>query len=244
MFLFRSRRAAVIGLLGVVVTGAESIAQSPVGRSRAQLESRARLADSLGRTDEATRLRARLRNGDFLVGDRVLASYEGPGLQRADTLVVQSGKLLRLGTPLGDLDVTGLLLSEVGDSIASRVTKYYRDEVVHVVPLLRLSIVGAVRLPGFYYARADMPLGDVIMRTGGADQLSDLRKVTVNRGDEVIWANQEVQSALRDGRTLAALGLEPGDEIVVGSHTSRWTTVLQYGAPIVTALVISLFIRR
>ena len=244
MLWFRSRHAALAGLLGVVLAGAESVAQSPVGRNRAQLEARAQVADSLGRTDEANRLRARLRQGDFLVGDRVMATFEGPGLQRADTLIVQAGKILRLGAPLGDLDVTGLLLSEVGDSITVRVTKYYRDEVVHVTPLLRLSIAGAVRLPGFYYARADMPLGDVIMRTGGADQVSDLRNVTVNRGTEVLWGNQEVQSALRDGRTLAALGLEPGDEIFVGAHTNHWSMILQYGAPIVTAIVISLVVRR
>jgi hypothetical protein len=211
----------LIGLF-VAVLSATASAQSSgraVHPGRQTLEFRARRADSAGHPDEAKRIRARLEQGDFLVGDRVVAAYEGRGLGRTDTLVVQANRILRLGDPLGDLDLYGVLLFELEDSLSARLGKYYRNATVHVKPLLRLAISGTVRSPGFYYAAADMPLGDVIMRSGGSDPASDFGNIVVRRGTEVVWPRDQVQTAIREGRTVASLSLEPGDEIVVGARS-------------------------
>lgn len=248
MLWLRTRRAPALGLAATLLFTSSVLAQragtKPVGQTRAELEARARRADSLRQTEEAFRLRARLQNGDFEVGDRMYAVYEGVNLTRADSLVVQSGKIIRLGEPMGDLSVHGLLVAEVADSIRSRVEKYFRGEVVHVIPLLRLSISGAVRAPGFYYAGSDARLSDVIMRVG-QDQNSDLSKVTIKRREQVLWAAADVQAALRDGLTLEYLGIEPGDDIIVGAQQSKgFGMFINVLVPTLSALLIGVIVRR
>ena len=240
----RTRRAPLVGLLVGIFFGTSAAAQSPdrlIDQSRAQLTARARLADSLHRTEEAFRIRARLQNGDFEVGDRMFATYEGAGLQRADTLMVQAGRIIRLGEPMGDLKVEGLLVSELADSIRGRIDKYFKNEVIHVIPLLRLTVTGAVGAPGFYYARSDARLSELLMRVGGQGQSSDLSKITVKRGEQVLWTPPDVSAALRDGLTLEYLGLETGDEINVGAASTgkgfglAW---MQIVIPLLSALLI------
>jgi hypothetical protein len=237
---------AMVGLLGL--HGA--LAQKPDGsdlkpKTRADLARMAKTADSLGRREEAYGIRTRLREGDFEVGDQILVSYEGLGLKANDSLVVQAGKVLRLGQSMGDLNLTGVLRSEIKDSIEARVARYYRNETVHVTPLLRLSVSGAVKVAGFYYERPDRPLSDLIMRTGGQDQAADLRKVEIKRGDRVFLQREDVVTALADGMTLDQLELEPGDEVVVGTKMSnKWITVLQYTVPITTAILLTFLYRR
>jgi SLBB domain-containing protein len=247
-----SRRLLSFGLVCLVLGANRGSAQVtaptrlPTLDSRAALIARARAADSLGRTDESFLLHTRLRDGDFQVGDRLLVAFEGLGLQRFDTLVVQDGKLLRLGQPMGDLSVNGLLRFEVGDSISARAAKYFKNETVTTTPLVRLAVSGAVRAPGYYYARRDSPLGDVIMRSGGQDAAADLRNVVIKRGPSILWAKEDVMSALDDGLTIERLNLEPGDEIVVGSRASanKWLPFVQYGIPLLSAILIPILIQR
>lgn len=247
-----SRCLLFFGLFGLFAAS-RSEAQGSAGplrpsapESRAALIERARAADSLGRRDESFLLHSRLRDGDFEVGDRIIVSFEGLGLQRFDTLVVQAGKIVRLGEPMGDLNVNGLLRFELGDSISARVAKYFKNETVHATPLVRLSISGPVRAPGFYYARRDSPLSDIIMRSGGQDASADMRNIVIKRGSEILWSKEDVMSALDDGLTLDRLNLEPGDEIVVGSRAfaNRWIAILQYGLPLASAILIPFIIQR
>lgn len=247
------RHAQILRLLAALFVAAPrlSAAQSrdpkPLpNESRAQLIAKARSADSLGRKQEAFLLQKRLTDGDFEVGARIIATYEGLGLNRQnETLTVQTGKILKLGDQMGDLSVTGMLRFELYDSVAARVAKYYRNEVVHVIPLVRLSLAGAVRAPGSHYARGDTPLSDFITRTGSPDGSADLSNVIINRGQQPLWGKQDVQSALADGLTIDGLALEPGDEIVVGARSqgNRWITVLQVGVPLV-ALLVTLLVKR
>jgi len=245
----RLRPYAFAGVLAITLLGAGAQAQGTTVRQgvhpdRVRLEERLRAADSAGRRDDASRLRARLQNGDFKVGDRVIVTYEGVRSQAGDTLVVQSGRSLRLGEPMGDLDLNGVLRFELPDSVSNRVTKYFKNAVVHVTPLVRISVSGAVRSPGYYYARTDTPLSDLITRTAGQDQSTDLSDVTVKRGDELLWAGPEVQGAFRDGLTLEGLGLTTGDDVLVGARTNRWPMIAQFGIPILSALAVTLLIRR
>ena len=243
------RHVALVGFLGtsffpITLEGQDAAIRRDLHPERVKLEAWARRADSEGLPAEATRVRSRLVDGDFKVGDRVIVTYEGLKTQGGDTLVVQSGKVLRLGEPLGDLDLRGVLRFELPDSVAHRVSKYFKSATVRVTPLLRLSVSGAVRLPGYYYARADTPLSDLITRTAGQDQTTDLGDVVVKRDEEVIWNSSDVRKAFREGGTLESLGLVTGDEITVGARAHPWPAILQYAVPIVSALVLSLLLRR
>src|SRR6516162_5247567 len=119
-----ARSAAFIVSLGLFA-GRGAFAQTPEStqpaKTRDDLVRMARVADSLGRKEEAFSIRARLRDGDFGVGDRIVVSYEGPVLSKLnDTLVVQDGRIVRMGEPMGDLSLSGVLRAELKDSINTR----------------------------------------------------------------------------------------------------------------------------
>jgi hypothetical protein len=255
MFLVRSRHALLGLLLTIVsldarVTAAQTATRPRPGEvTRAQLEERLRQADSLGRKEEAFLLRTRLRDGDFEVGDQILVSYEGLGLTRRDTLIVGSDRVVRLSPPMGDLSLTGILRFELRDSIVNRVNRYFRNEVVIVTPLLRINVSGAVRAPGFYFARPDALLSDIIMRSAGQDQTTDLRNVVIKRGDNIVWSNEDVQAALGDGMTIEGLALEPGDEVVVGAKApaaaqGNRQALMQLGLTLLSAILVPIILRR
>lgn len=246
---------ALVGALSAVLlahaVAAQSSGEKRVAETRAELMARARVADSLGRREEAFQLRARLNDGDFDVGDVILASYEGPqplGLNGRDSLIVTASRLLSMKAPLGDIDIHGVLRSEITDLITQRVAKYYKDEVVRVTPLLRLSVSGAARAPGFFQVRPDEPLSDVIMRAGQA-QGADLRNVEIRRGDQTVWQRDDVQTALSEGLTVDQLTLQAGDEVVIGTdpggaNRAVWMYAAQIGVTVVSALLISFLYRR
>ncbi len=248
------RRVALAGALGPLLltqrVAGQAPGEKPVTDSRVQLMARVRVADSLGRREEAFQLRTRLNEGDFEVGDVIIATYEGPqlGLNRRDSLVVAAGRVLSMQSPLGDLDLRGVLRAEVADIITQRVAKYFKDEVVRVVPLLRLTVSGAARSPGFYQVRPDDPLSTVIMRAGQGPN-ADMKNVVVKRGELTVWSNADVQTAFSDGLTVEQLNLEPGDEINIGADASisgrgAWTYVFQIGATVVSAFIVQYLIRR
>jgi hypothetical protein len=226
---------------------AQTPAGSPgAGTERARLIERLKVADSLGLQNEAFVIRARLRDGDFEVGDRIEVTYEGEKAPRSDSvLAVASGRIVRLGEPMGDLNLTGVLRSELQDSVAARVDKYYRAVNVHVTSRLRLTVLGGVRAPGPLYARVDTPLSEVIMRAGGQDPMTDLTNVVIKRSGQIVLERRDVQAALTDGLTVERLGLLAGDEIVVGTKApaNRWMLWLQIGLPLL-AIAIPLATRR
>jgi hypothetical protein len=246
------RRVALTGALGVVLLSQRVAAQSPaekrVNETRTQLMARARVADSLGRREEAFQLRSRLNEGDFDVGDVIIASYEGLGLTGRDSLIVTAGRVLTMKAPLGDLDLHGVLRSEVSDLITLRVAKYFKSEVVRVTPMLRLQVSGAARSPGFYQARPDEPLSDVIMRAGQGPG-ADMRNVEIKRGDVTVWQRADVQTAFSDGLTVEQLDLQAGDEVVIGADTSitsrpGWTLMVSIGTTVLSALLVAYLYRR
>jgi hypothetical protein len=229
----------------VAPAGAQTPAGSPIPDvTRAQLVAKARSADSLGRHEEAFLLRTRLRDGDFDVGDQIIFVMEGgavTGGYKRDSLVVQTGRQVKLGEPLGNLDLTGVLRFEVDSVLRARVGKYYKNVVVSATPLIRLAVSGTGAHAGFYHFPPDIPLSDIVMKTaGGGTQPADLHDISIKRGEKVLWAGPDITTALADGMTIDKLGLESGDEIVIGAQGTRgWTTVLQYAIPLVTAIVIS-----
>ena len=247
MYSLRSHLVLPVWLLlaPLSVTAAQPSPGPDKPNERAQLLERLKVADSLGLKTEAFVIRARLRDGDFVVGDRIDVRYEGVPISRSDSLVVESGRVVRLGEPMGDLGLTGVLRSELQDSVTARVDKYYRSEKVHVTSRLRLTVLGGVRSPGPLYARVDTPLSEVIMRAGGQDPNTDLTNVIIKRAGQVVMERRDVQTALTDGLTVERLGLLAGDEIVVGTRPpgNRWLLWVQIALPVL-AIAIPLAVRR
>jgi polysaccharide export outer membrane protein len=221
--LAAARFAALVLVCGLV-PGVLSAQRRPVSRN--ELESAAKSAEAAGQRAQASRLRQRLKDGDFQPGHRIVLSVEGDSAL-TDTFTVRADrKLLVPNLPLISLD--GVLESELEPYLQKELARYIRNPTVRVEPLLQLAVLGSVGQPGFYALPTDVTLGDALMQAGGPAQNADVRKMVVRRGSSTAVSKDDVHEAIRLGETLSDLGIRPGDELYVPdkSDGTKWTKVL------------------
>lgn len=182
------------------------------------------LADRLSRGSESDRarasdLRVRLREGDFRPGDRIQLLIEG-NVTESDTVPVTAGSKINL-KDIGEISLAGVLRSELQAKMSSVISKYIKDARVRATPLVRMSILGPVGKPGFYFMPPDIPLSEAIMRAGGPGGNADLKKSVIRRGSDELYDSRNTQTALNEGLTLDQLSLRDGDSIEVGTQSTR-----------------------
>lgn len=174
---------------------------------------------------EAEELRARLREGDFRGGDRIALSVRGDSAL-TDTFSVRPDRTLKLAT-LPEVDLRGVLRSELQDHLTKHVARFLRDPVVEARALIRVGLLGEVDRPGYYFIATDGLVSDAIMLAGGPTRDADLTRTSVRRGTIELWEREQLRQALIEGTTLDQLGLRSGDEIIIGQRRRRWESVLR-----------------
>ena len=210
----------------------ESVLESP-GYSQALREDAAQSAELI---------RARLEEGDFRVGDRIVVRLEGTRAGAIpDTLLVEEGPALDIPN-LGLIPLEGVLRSELQEHLTQEFGRYIRDPTLTAQSLIRLSVQGAVGQPGFYVFPSEMLLSDVLMRAGGPGPTSDLEDIRIRRGPTELMTGPEVQSALDDGRSLDQLGLQAGDELTVPAEPEQswWPQVIRWGVVITSTILLGI----
>ncbi|MGI8510468.1 MAG: polysaccharide biosynthesis/export family protein [Gemmatimonadaceae bacterium] len=174
---------------------------------------------------------------EFHPGDRIALTVEGLSAPNAapgqgpnmisDTAVVREGQTLRFPT-IGDISLVGVRRPDLEKYLTQQFSKFVRDPVVHATPLVRVAVLGQVGRPGFYSFPSDIPLSEVVMRSGGPTGESDLNKTVVKRATKTVIGKDQIASALVNGSTLDDLRVAPGDEIVVGEKSHfNFNTILQ-----------------
>lgn len=246
MFRFGARlerRLPVFALVMAALFGHTPQAHAqkvPVGgeqrASRAQLTERkstverqlgsARSGDRARLQEELSTLRARLEAGDFRPGDRFVLSLRQDSV-RSDTLVVRDS--LRVAVlNLPEFSVAGVLLSELEDKLSAHVARFLRNAVVRTTLLTRVSVTGAVRSPGFYYAVPDRPINDLLTSAGGPLPESDLNKITITRVGRTLLRSKDAKKVIEEGRTLEQLDVQSGDTVHVPLKKKiNWQMVIQ-----------------
>ena len=114
---------------------------------------------------QAATIRARLRDGDFDVGDRILLAVRGDSTI-GDTVTVRAGRMIRLAN-MPDISLQGVLRSELQDYLTTQLARYIKRPDVQTTSLVRVAVMGSVAKPGFYQLPADIALADAIMIAGG-----------------------------------------------------------------------------
>jgi protein involved in polysaccharide export with SLBB domain len=166
-------------------------------------------------------VRARLSEGDFQVGDRVvLMVQQEPDM--SDTLTVRAGRVVTIPV-VGDLSLHGVLRAELNDHMQTHIARFVRDPTVRTETLIRVLVQGAVSSPGFYLVPADRLLTDVLTFAGGPGGDADLTDVRVERSGVRIWEGEALQAAIIQGRTLDHLNIQAGDRIFVPTRVERST---------------------
>jgi protein involved in polysaccharide export with SLBB domain len=232
--------------IAVLLAGATGVAGAQIYETMQPMATRAdltALAERLSRGDQtqqnqASALRARLRDGDFRPGDRIALTIEGNVVVN-DTVPVAAGSKVTL-TDIGDVSLAGVLRSELQPHMVAHLAKYIKDARVRATPLVSLSVLGPVGRPGFYFMPPDIPLTDAVMRAGGPGGTADLSRSKIKRGTEELYDSRNTQTALTEGLTLDQLSLRSGDQIVVGTQTTRnWQSIASV-VSVVTSLVFAL----
>jgi len=194
--------------------------------TRADLTS---MADRLSRgspedRSRASGLRARLRDGDFQPGDRIRLVLDG-AVTQDDTIPVSAGSRIRL-KDVGEISLAGILRSELQGHMTKELGRYIKDVRVQATPLVRLSVLGPVGKPGFFYMPSDIPITEAIMRAGGPSGSADLKKTVVRRNTTELYDSRNTRRALNEGLTLDQLSLRDGDSIEVGEKSgSNWQKI-------------------
>ena len=220
-------------------SSAQQVASS---NARNALESRAARAESVAALDsetaavraerraEASALRARLRDGDFHVGDRITVNVTGEPTM-SNTYTVRSGNVLEIPS-VGEISLHGVLRSELHDVLQREIGRYIKQPEIQVTMLVNVGILGAIGRPGFYGVAPDAALTDVLMTAGGPTGNTDFARSRIMRGASEFASADKVRRLLEENMTIDQLGLQSGDQIVIGERTNRWQSL-----PLVVSIV-------
>ena len=127
---------------------------------------------------------------------------------------------------IGKVNVTRFTSESLEGYLEEEYASFLRNPMVQTLPLIRVSVLGNVRLPGLYRVEPDRPLWDVIALAGGPTERGDVTRLLVMRGRQVI--NKDLLVAYEEGVSLKEVGIESGDQIVVPNYKGPfpWGTML------------------
>lgn len=237
-----SVRAAALAFFVVQGVAAPSVAAAqsagPQRASRAQLSERiATLETQLaGNTlkgsarsaaqAEVGAIRLRLQSGDFRVGDRFVLTLR-QDVERTDTVSVRDSlKAAVLNLP--EINLAGVLRSELEDRMSSHVARFLRNASVKTSVLTRVAVTGAVLRPGFIYVAPDRPINDLVTLAGGPAPTANLDQIVVSRGSIELLSAKASKKVVKEGRTLESLDVQSGDEVRVPTKRKiNWQLVIQ-----------------
>lgn len=194
----------------------EKPGRPPAQATRAELE--ALLAGPGATGLDASAIRARLRDGDLQVGDRIILRVLEDSTF-TDTFVVRAGRTVELPN-IPAVSVQGVLRSELDSVLTGHIGKYVRNPTVEVTSLVRIGVLGGVSSPGYYSLPADMLVTDAIMFAGGPSGAAKIDDTVIMRGAEIILNEKETRLSIQQGQTLDQANLQGGDEIRVGVDNS------------------------
>ena len=209
----------------VSIAAAQTAPSTRVYATRADLESRLDFLDRAANStaysdglrgrarDEATTIRTRLEQGDFQVGDRVMVAVENEA-ELSDTFTVTTGPLLRLPV-VGDVTLSGVLRADLESHLATALSRFLRDPRLRARSMIRIAVDGAVTRPGFQTVPSEIVLADALTIAGGASPNARMDKLRVTRNGRTVLTSQQIEDALREGRTIDQLGVQAGDRLEV-----------------------------
>lgn len=185
---------------------------------------------------DAVALRQRLRNGDFLPGDRIYVVVLGDSAL-TDTFTVRGDRRLLLPN-IPDITLAGVLDSELGGFLTTELSRYIKNPVVAATGMVRLTLTGGMARNGFLTFPVDQAITDVLMTAGGIGPGARLDLTEVKRSGKVLIDKKQFQEAVRLARTVGDLSLRDGDEIYVPPATTTsgvqtWIKVLGVITPFI-----------
>jgi protein involved in polysaccharide export with SLBB domain len=119
---------------------------------------------------------------------------------------------------VGKVPAQGLTADALTDTLVSRYSAFIKNPMIMVTPRFRVTILGAVKMPGSYWVSGAENVTDLIAMAGGLAEKAAMERTKVTRGNKVIVVN--AAQYIRTGKTLDDIGIQSGDIVVV--PRSRW----------------------
>ncbi|MEP6835921.1 MAG: polysaccharide biosynthesis/export family protein [Gemmatimonas sp.] len=169
----------------------------------------------------------RLNNGDFKTGDLLVITVNVEDKPIVDTATVRDNGKISIQR-FQDLQVAGLLRSEVQGAVKKHVDTWYKISDVRVNFSTRLTVSGAVNQAGPISISPDRPLSEVIVLAHGGQPNAKLDQLEVKRAGRTIISTKASKRMLIDGKTIEQVGIQSGDEVVIpASRKWNWQLITQ-----------------
>jgi len=113
---------------------------------------------------------------------------------------------------MGKVHVANLTSREIAEVLEAKFKQFIESPKVSVTPLARLTLRGTFIKPGLYRVDLNSSFWELV-KIGGGLQSFDLSGIYIQRREEALY--RDFEQAYYEGTSLAELGIESGDAIVV-----------------------------
>lgn len=200
----------------------------------------------------ANRLQAQTQfRGDFAPGDGVrIIVWQDPtnadvsikqlGIER-DYIIDRTGRIL---LPLiGEVTVVGKSKSQLAETLSERYRQYISGLYFVCLPLIRITVLGAVNQPGSYLIERENSLWQLIDKAGGPRPEANLEKIYLTRGGKI--AAEGLLEVYEKAYSLAEIKVRSGDQVMVPFHSGLTVRdVMRYASFLMSGVSLYLQIRR
>ncbi len=146
---------------------------------------------------------------------------------------------------LGRINLVNKVYDSVKKEIITKYSSLYRNPEISILPLLKVNILGEVRIPGFYYVTGIEKLSDLIAKAGGLTSDADVDDIFITRNNKKIEIDG--QKIINSGSKINDIGLQSGDGIYI---SRRWfsgntpTIVISSIAAVTTIIAAIIYTNR
>ena len=115
----------------------------------------------------------------------------------------------------GKVKITDMTKEELENFLKEKFKDYLRFPNLQVKPMIRVSVLGGVPTPGFYYFDPDLSLWELLNQTGGTIDENGLKDMKWERDRRAVKKN--LIPYLQSGISMKHIGIRSGDQIWVRS---------------------------
>lgn len=113
----------------------------------------------------------------------------------------------------GKVKITDMTKVQLENYFKEKFKDYLRFPNIQVKPVIRVSVLGGVPTPGFYYFDPDLSLWELINQTGGTIDENGLKDMKWERNRGAV--NKNLIPYLQSGISIKHIGIQSGDQIWV-----------------------------
>lgn len=113
----------------------------------------------------------------------------------------------------GKVKITDMTKVQLENFLKEKFKDYLRFPNLQVQPMIRVSVLGGVPTPGFYYFDPDQSLWELLNKTGGTIDENGLKDMKWERDRKAVQKN--LIPYLQSGVSMKNIGIRSGDQIWV-----------------------------